>query len=177
MSAPPFTPHMHTTMNYHMLPYLLMCTHSHTLATVYFPMCAHTCCCTLLYIHTHTCYHILLCIHTCYRTLLYTHTCYCTLLYIHTQYDILRTIFSYAYTHTHLQQYFPINKHTHAIVSSYAYTHMLPYPRMHKHTVVPRTISGAVRSSPIRVTSSVPHVSRKRFITHGFSLEEERTHR
>ena len=115
MNAPPFTPHMHTTMNSHMLPYLLMCTHSCTLATMYSPMRAHTCCCTLLYIHTHTCYHILLCIHTCYRTLLYTHM----------------LLYSSIHTHTHLQQYFPINKHTHmprifpcihthATISSYA---------------------------------------------------------
>ena len=111
--------------------------------------------------HTHATISSYVYTHATVLSYTYTHTCYCTLLYAHTH-MLHRTLL---YIHTCYR----------ALL--YIHTHMLPYPRMHKHTVVPRTISGAVRSSPVRVTSSAPQVSLKGFITHGFSLEEERTHR
>lgn len=76
---------------------------------------------------------------------------------------------SHAHGYTHAQPlscYYSECTHTHANLFC-----------MHTYTVVPRTISAAVGSSPVRVTSSAPQVSRRGFITHGFSLEEERTHR
>ena len=96
----------------------------HTCYRVLSYVCTHMLLYPLIHTHTHMQPYPPMYTHMLPYSPIHTHMLLYSSIHTHTQYDILRTIFSYAYTRTHLQQYFPISKHT----------HMPSYLPMHTHT-------------------------------------------